>query len=1256
MYCKKHYVKLLILLIASNFNLAISAPVEFTSVGDSDNTFGIEATNGLIGMSVKLVTTGAILIDYSKMIPAVTFPGPFVQFGAPWSQYSGPPMYSPVNGNISCLTALTPNQGVGQFEIVSNITVEIPEVATLTSESTNSIAKIEMIAVDVNDGVNNITDLRTLDIIYITVSASTPPTITSNGGGDTAAVSVNENQVAVTTVEAADLDGDAITYSISGGADAARFSIVGSSGVLTFVSAPDRESPVDSDGDNVYVVEVTAEDGNEGTDSQTLSVTVENVNESPVITSDGGGDTAVVSVDDGQTAVTTVVVNDVEGDAITYTVSGGADQYMFTLDNASGVLIFSVVPDYDDPIDDDEDNVYVVEVTVSDGNGGSDIQLINAAISKLSNVPSIKSNGGGDTADIIVEEGQMSVTTVLANDADGDVMTYTITGGADAGSFILDSFSGDLVFVFAPDYEDPNDSDSDNVYVVEVTATDKDGADSQTISITISDVADTIRITSDGGGDTAEVTALENQTAVTTVTAVENDGDEITYSVSGGADSGLFAIDGDSGVLTFVTEPDYENPSDGNGDNIYVVAVTAADKDGSDSQTINVTVGNADDAPIITSNGGGDTASVIVLENQTAVTTVTASVQGGGSIAYSISGGADSGLFLIDEVSGVLVFIDDPDYEDPSDSNSDNVYIVQVSASNQDGFGSQTIAVTVRNLNEAPVITSDGGGSEASIGIVENSVGVTTVAATDVDSSNLSYIISGGADASAFAINSTSGVLSFVSAPDYESPSDSNGDNVYVIEVTVSDFAGGTDIQTINVAVGNSNDAAIIVSNGGGDTARVYVEERIAAATTVKATDQDGDMISYSISGGEDSTAFLIGGSGQLYFITAPEYLTPYDSNGDNTYVVEVTVSDGHGGTDKQMISVVIGDAIEPEDAVDLQLGVHKKSAGYGTLSYSGRLEVGRVITVIAVPASGYRVKSWQGTDSREAINEQAVMLKKNKHKIVVVFEEIPQQRITKATFKAGKTRRSHEDSFDIQGLLGAGANHIPESGSSIEITLMDTNGQTLLSQTIEYDDENVVVGWPKKIVYQDRSILQGKLNYFMYDISRGKFKLYSESQDLAGWVAPMSLQIDIGDYSAYMLLYDEGANDVINKKKYMPRQFMSGETATLTVDDKKYKYAKDGRQSGKLSGRYSSTINPLEHTLTSAEILIGDFSQVLVLGKISNKDKYTYKRSKDADPAVQSIYKAIFDFDKAEFSIYYKNADFEIEHETLGITFGWDE
>jgi hypothetical protein len=76
-----------------------------------------------------------------------------------------------------------------------------------------------------------------------------PPVITSNGGGASAAVSVAENSKSVTTVVASDADrGDTPTFSISGGADAAKFKINVNTGALVFKTAPNFEAPTDQGG------------------------------------------------------------------------------------------------------------------------------------------------------------------------------------------------------------------------------------------------------------------------------------------------------------------------------------------------------------------------------------------------------------------------------------------------------------------------------------------------------------------------------------------------------------------------------------------------------------------------------------------------------------------------------------------------------------------------------------------------------------------------------------------------------------------------------------------------------------------------------------------------------------------------------------------------------------------------------------------------------------------------------------------------
>ena len=136
----------------------------------------------------------------------------------------------------------------------------------------------------VSDGT--LTDTQAIAVTVTAVNDNNP-VITSNGGGPTAAISVAENTTAVTTVTAtdADLPAQTLTYSIAGGADAARFTINSSTGVLSFLAAPDFEAPTDAGANNVYDVTVQVSDGTL-TDTQAIAVTVTAVNDAPVATDD----------------------------------------------------------------------------------------------------------------------------------------------------------------------------------------------------------------------------------------------------------------------------------------------------------------------------------------------------------------------------------------------------------------------------------------------------------------------------------------------------------------------------------------------------------------------------------------------------------------------------------------------------------------------------------------------------------------------------------------------------------------------------------------------------------------------------------------------------------------------------------------------------------------------------------------------------------------------------------------------------------
>lgn len=231
--------------------------------------------------------------------------------------------------------------------------------------------------------------------------------------------------------------------------------------------------------------------------------------------------------------------------------------------------------------------------------------------------------------------------------------------------------------------------------------------------------------------------------------------------------------------------------------------------------------------PVITSNGGGYLGYVSIKENTTAVTKVTATdIDQNTQLTYSIAGGADGVLFKIDPTTGDLSFKSPVNFDNPGDADGNNVYLVKVRASDGSLADWQEISVTVTNVNEAPVITSNGGGASAAISVAENGTAVTTVTTTDVDAGTaLLYSIGGGNDAALFRINAQTGALTFAAAPDFEVPKDVGLNNVYDVIVKVSD-GQLTDTQALAITVTNvvnevltgTSNADTLTGAGGDDT------------------------------------------------------------------------------------------------------------------------------------------------------------------------------------------------------------------------------------------------------------------------------------------------------------------------------------------------------------------------------------------------------------------------------------------------------
>jgi flagellar basal body rod protein FlgG len=116
-------------------------------------------------------------------------------------------------------------------------------------------------------------------------------------------------------------------------------------------------------------------------------------------------------------------------------------------------------------------------------------------------------------------------------------------------------------------------------------------------------------------------------------------------------------------------------------------------------------------------------------------------------------------------------------------------------------------------------ITSNGGNSSAYITVDEGNAAVTTITATqdgftDLPGNTLTFAIFGGVDEALFEIDADSGALSFRTGPSFEVPEDADGDNAYLVDVTVSDANGSTDTQALSIAIANIEGAADLDDSG----------------------------------------------------------------------------------------------------------------------------------------------------------------------------------------------------------------------------------------------------------------------------------------------------------------------------------------------------------------------------------------------------------------------------------------------------------
>ncbi|HJE24710.1 MAG TPA: VCBS domain-containing protein [Methylorubrum populi] len=543
---------------------------------------------------------------------------------------------------------------------------------------------------------------------------------------------VNENTKLVGYVDASGQPTTGISYSIAGVFDYQLFEI-DNEGKLNFVTPPDFEG---THGNSYKVTIIATASGGE-TSSKTYTFNVKDVNEAPVAGADTKTLNDTAGTDAGVTAATgNVLANDTDQDtthgdtlsvvsaktgAVSTDPSTALQSGVVVLQGTYGTLTLKGDGSYTyvanaevDKLTAGESKTDVFTYTVSDA---GDPKTPDQSPLETSATLTITVNGTNDTATItgsksgaVTEDGTLPQTAsgqLTVADADhGEAVFATPASLAGTyGSFSFNTTTGEWGYTLANGSDAVQSLKGGETVFDKLTVKSVDGTATETITVAVTGTNDIPTFTS-----AATFSPNENLTQAGKVVAFDRDAnDSLTYSIveTGdgiGTDHGYFSIDPSSGVLSFVSPPDFERGHGVvGGSNSYQVTVQVIDASGA-AVTQLVTVNVQDTAPNLR-----DTISATVAENETSVANVNIAGGDTSSVTYGIAnnfGNAD--LFEIDQ-AGNLSFKAAPDFEHGlgsgtgSNSYSVGVYLVD----NTGNVISKTYTFSVTDVNEAPVAVAD---------------------------------------------------------------------------------------------------------------------------------------------------------------------------------------------------------------------------------------------------------------------------------------------------------------------------------------------------------------------------------------------------------------------------------------------------------------------------------------------------------------------------------------------------------------------
>ena len=583
-----------------------------------------------------------------------------------------------------------------------------------------------------------------------------------------------------------------------------------------------------------------------GATSQTFTLTVGQANVAPVANND-----SYSVAEDTTLAVSApgVLGNDVDTTPLTAAlVSGPANASSFTL-NADGSFSYTPVGNFS--------GSDTFTYHASDGTANSNVATVTVTVTAADDAPTAVND-----AATVGEDSDANAIDVLANDTDSDggpkaVASATQPAHGTAAIVTTGPDTGKVTYTPAANYHGPDSF----TYTL-------NGGSAATVSITVTAVND-----APVSNDQSVVTAEDTAKALT-LTASDNEGDTLTYTVVAGPAHGT--LSGTGASLTYTPAANYHGPDS--------FTFTAQDPSNATSNvaTVSITVTPVNDSPV----AADDSYST---NEDTALTVPQPGVLGNDTDA---DGNTHTAVLVASPTNGMVTL----------NANGSFVYTPAANHSGSDSFTYKvndgtadsnvaTVTITVTPVNDAPV--ADG----QSITTAEDTDRAITLTATDADGNTLSYTIVSAPTHG--TLSGTAPGLTYTPAANYHGPDS--------FTFKANDGTADSNVATVTLTVTAVNDAPVAVN----DAATTAEDTAVTVAVLANDSDVENNALSVSITTAPTNGSATVNADQTVSYTPAANFF--------GTDSFSYTISDGNGGTATATVSVTVtsvnDDPVAKDDA-----------------------------------------------------------------------------------------------------------------------------------------------------------------------------------------------------------------------------------------------------------------------------------------------------------------------------------------------------